>query len=217
MLKAGYLEDWVWNATLSGVPQGGVVSPVMSNIYLHRLDEFVETVLVPEYTRGRFRRQNTDYTRVQGAIQRARKRGDRATARQLRKQLRGMPDPRDPGFRRLRYTRYADLCRARHKSAYADHWIMPTMVLEVLVNNGESCRVLGIILACDSVISPSGWVSGPLQTGEDHEHRWICSPGGDWSVGAVRGGVSRRAGACGLCGAVDTRRCPSDDLLERVA
>jgi hypothetical protein len=27
MLKAGYLEDWVWNATLSGVPQGGVVTP----------------------------------------------------------------------------------------------------------------------------------------------------------------------------------------------
>ncbi len=57
MLKAGYLEDWVWNATLSGVPQGGVVSPVMSNIYLHRLDEYVETVLIPEYTRGRIRKQ----------------------------------------------------------------------------------------------------------------------------------------------------------------
>ena len=99
MLKAGYLEDWVWNATLSGVPQGGVVSPVMSNIYLHRLDMFVETVLIPEYTRGRIRRQNTDYTRTQGAIQRARKRGDRVATRQLRKQLRGMPsgDPRDPG------------------------------------------------------------------------------------------------------------------------
>ena len=53
MLEAGYLEDWVWNATLSGVPQGGVVSPTLSNIYLHRLDTFVETVLIPEYTRGR--------------------------------------------------------------------------------------------------------------------------------------------------------------------
>ena len=52
MLTAGYLEDWTWNATLSGAPQGGVVSPVLSNIYLHRLDEFVETVLIPEYTRG---------------------------------------------------------------------------------------------------------------------------------------------------------------------
>src|SRR6266581_4464774 len=36
MLEAGYVEDWEWNATLSGAPQGGVVSPVLSNIYLDR-------------------------------------------------------------------------------------------------------------------------------------------------------------------------------------
>jgi group II intron reverse transcriptase/maturase len=110
MLKAGYLEDWVWNATLSGVPQGGVVSPVLSNIYLHRLDEFVETVLIPEYTRGRIRKQSTEYGRVRAARDRAHQRGDRALARELRKQLRGLPsgDPRDPGFRRLQYARYAD-------------------------------------------------------------------------------------------------------------
>ena len=42
MLKAGYLEDWRWHATLSGAPQGGVASPVLSNIYLDRLDQFVE-------------------------------------------------------------------------------------------------------------------------------------------------------------------------------
>jgi hypothetical protein len=35
-------------------------------------------------------------------------------------------DPRDPGYRRLRYVRYADLCRVPHKSAYADRRIMPT-------------------------------------------------------------------------------------------
>ena len=52
MLRAGYLEDWVWNATLSGAPQGGVLSPCLSNIYLHRLDRFVETVLMPGYTRA---------------------------------------------------------------------------------------------------------------------------------------------------------------------
>src|SRR5215470_13390701 len=42
MLKAGYLEDWRWNATLSGAPQGGVASPILSNIYVDRLDKFVE-------------------------------------------------------------------------------------------------------------------------------------------------------------------------------
>ena len=52
MLRAGYLEDWRWNATLSGAPQGGVVSPVLSNIYLDRMDKFAETVLIPEHTRG---------------------------------------------------------------------------------------------------------------------------------------------------------------------
>src|SRR5213083_990088 len=55
MLQAGYLEDWEYHDTLSGVPQGGVVSPVLSNIYLHRMDEFVGTVLMPEYTRGKRR------------------------------------------------------------------------------------------------------------------------------------------------------------------
>jgi group II intron reverse transcriptase/maturase len=110
MLQAGYLEDWVWNATLSGAPQGGVVSPVLSNIYLDRLDKFAETVLIPEYTRGAGRAFNPAYARVISAIKRARKRGDRAAIRRLRKQRRGMPtgNPRDPGFRRLRYARYAD-------------------------------------------------------------------------------------------------------------
>jgi group II intron reverse transcriptase/maturase len=110
MLQAGYLEDWVWNATHSGAPQGGVASPILSNIYLHRLDEFVETVLIPEYTRGGRRARNPAYRRVTEGIARARGRGDRAAVRALRKQLRSLPsvDPQDHRYRRLRYTRYAD-------------------------------------------------------------------------------------------------------------
>ena len=110
MLQAGYLEDWVWNATLSGVPQGGVLSPCLSNIYLNRLDRFVETVLIPGYTRGVLRRHNPECQRMQRALARARRQGDHAEVRALRKQLRSLPslDPHDPGYRRLRYVRYAD-------------------------------------------------------------------------------------------------------------
>src|SRR5260221_12474862 len=46
MLKAGYMEAWVYRDTLSGVPQGGIVCPILSNIYLDKLDEFVELVQV---------------------------------------------------------------------------------------------------------------------------------------------------------------------------
>jgi group II intron reverse transcriptase/maturase len=110
MLQAGYLEDWEWNVTLSGAPQGGVVSPVLSNIYLDRLDAFAETVLIPEYTRGEVRARNPAYRQAESAIRRARAHGDRAAVRELRQQLRSLPstDPRDPGYRRLRYARYAD-------------------------------------------------------------------------------------------------------------
>ena len=110
MLKAGYLEDWEYHETLSGCPQGGVVSPVLSNIYLHKLDEFVERELIPQYTRGERRRKNPEYNRVSARLNYARKTGNRARARDLGKQMRALPsrDPVDPGYRRLKYSRYAD-------------------------------------------------------------------------------------------------------------
>jgi group II intron reverse transcriptase/maturase len=110
MLTAGYLEDWHYHPTLSGCPQGGVTSPVLSNIYLDRLDKFAETVLIPEYTRGAVRAANPEYGKATRAIGNARQRGDRTATRQLRTLRRGIArgDPRDPRYRRLRYIRYAD-------------------------------------------------------------------------------------------------------------
>ncbi len=110
MLQAGYLEDWTWYPTYSGTPQGGVVSPILSNIYLHRLDKYVENALIPQYTRGVGRKSNPVYRKVVNDSARARVCGDRQTVRELRKRMRQLPhgDPRDPGYRRLRYLRYAD-------------------------------------------------------------------------------------------------------------
>ncbi len=56
LLQSGYLEEWKFNKTLSGCPQGGVISPILSNIYLDRLDQYVEKILIPAYTRGEKRR-----------------------------------------------------------------------------------------------------------------------------------------------------------------
>jgi group II intron reverse transcriptase/maturase len=110
MLKAGYLEDWKWHATLSGCPQGGVVSPALSNVYLDKLDKFVETELLPHYNRGKLRRPNPPYKALSRQIAQAKHRHDSKRVQALRKQRRHYPvsDPNDPNYRRLRYIRYAD-------------------------------------------------------------------------------------------------------------
>lgn len=110
MLTAGYLEEWRYRESLSGVPQGGVVSPILSSICLDKLDKFVEQELIPQYTRGARRARNPEYHRMESRLAYARRRGNRAAARDLARQMRALPkgDPMDPGYRRLRYVRYAD-------------------------------------------------------------------------------------------------------------
>jgi group II intron reverse transcriptase/maturase len=110
LLRAGYLEDWKYHATLSGSPQGGIVSPVLSNIYLDRLDQYVEQTLLPAYTRGLTRKSNPAHKAVSQRLERARRRGDRAQAKRLQQEQRSLPsgETSDPDYRRLRYIRYAD-------------------------------------------------------------------------------------------------------------
>src|SRR3989440_6323811 len=110
LLEAGYLEDWVFNATLSGTPQGGVVSPLLSNIYLDALDKFVESTLLPAHNRGAQRRPNRQYACMKERARRLASAGRVDEARALRRQVQAMPSHmlNDPDYRRLRYLRYAD-------------------------------------------------------------------------------------------------------------
>ena len=110
MLKAGYLEDWKFNQTISGTPQGGVISPLLANIYLNEFDQWIEKVLIPNNTRGKRQKANPVYSRMNAEISKARKRGDIQTAHRLEVERRGIPsvDPYDENYRRCRYVRYAD-------------------------------------------------------------------------------------------------------------
>src|SRR6266436_5058607 len=110
LLDAGYMEDWKFHKTLSGVPQGSILSPVLSNILLSKLDGFVETELMPQYNTGRKKRAHQVYQNLMRRAHQLRKNGQMEAAQKLKQQAQKLPaiDPQDPDYRRLRYCRYAD-------------------------------------------------------------------------------------------------------------
>jgi group II intron reverse transcriptase/maturase len=110
LLESGYLEEWKFNRTLSGCPQGGVISPILSNIYLDKLDQYVEKTLIPAYTRGERRAENPTYQTLRAKARWQKKLGNVEEAKELRKQSQKVCsyDPNDDTYRRLFYVRYAD-------------------------------------------------------------------------------------------------------------
>ncbi len=115
-MKAGYLEDWQFHKTYSGTPQGGIISPILSNIYLHELDVYIEKLTL-EYNRGKRRPPNPEYQRLAGKIYRLRKKYDKEksesilhTIKELTREMQKLPcgNMHTDDFRRLRHCRYAD-------------------------------------------------------------------------------------------------------------
>jgi group II intron reverse transcriptase/maturase len=111
-LRAGYFDlERARHDSLAGTPQGGIISPILSNIYLHELDEFVEQLQV-ELEQGKGRRINPEYKRLESRRHRLAKAGktDTEEFKSLGKQMRSLPslDTHDPNFVRIKYVRYAD-------------------------------------------------------------------------------------------------------------
>ena len=117
MLKAGYLEDWKYNRTLSGTPQGGIISPLLANIYLHELDKFMadmkvgfdkpkDKVFSPEYMHiagrvhhiSKLLKKETDPSRIAAL----RKEHKEKRAQMLKLPAKSQTD------KRINYVRYAD-------------------------------------------------------------------------------------------------------------
>lgn len=110
LLQSGYLEDWTYHRTYSGTPQGGVISPILANIYLNEFDQWVENTLIPKYTRGKERETNPEYEALVKRRYAYKKKGKLAEANAIYKQMQAIPSKvvDDPNFRRLYYVRYAD-------------------------------------------------------------------------------------------------------------
>ncbi|MBX4163769.1 reverse transcriptase/maturase family protein [Priestia megaterium] len=124
-LEAGYVEDWKYHNSYSGVPQGGIISPILSNIYLNELDQFIEE-FQGKFNKGKRRVENPDYKKLHTKSMRLKKKlKDKITEGTLREGEREeiigyiketnsrkmkLPsrDPMDQNYKRLKYVRYAD-------------------------------------------------------------------------------------------------------------
>ena len=118
--NAGYVEDWKYNKTYSGTPQGGIISPILANIYLDKFDKYIKEYAA-KFRKGDRRSINPEYWRLNNKKNWLKKKLQKTSDEQIRKsylyeiaqlskQMLSTPhkDAMDADFRRMQYVRYAD-------------------------------------------------------------------------------------------------------------
>lgn len=119
-LNAGYVEDWVFHKTYSGTPQGGIISPILANIYLDQFDKYIKEY-ISQFDKGERKRKTRGYGLFEQRRARLAKKlleeKDENVRRQMIEKLKELKQERskypaynkmDDTYKRMKYMRYAD-------------------------------------------------------------------------------------------------------------